>query len=68
MNVDEEAVFILIRMKTLHVVQQHGIGIIEVRMGDEARRVCERDEKWLKKKKKKKKAQAKPLKFNLKMI
>lgn len=46
MDVDEEAVFILIRMKTLHVVQQHGIGIIEVRMGDEARRVCERDEKW----------------------
>lgn len=45
MNVDEEAVFVLVRIKTLYVVQQHRIGIEEVRMGDEAGRVCERDEK-----------------------
>lgn len=47
MDVDEEAVFLLGGIQTQHVVLQHWVGVEEVGMGDEDRRVW-REERNLK--------------------
>lgn len=40
MDVDEKSMLILVRIKSIHVVQQLWVAVEEVRLGDEHRSAC----------------------------
>lgn len=46
-DVDEEAMLLLVGTEPLHIVQKHRVGVVEVRMGDEDLRLCDTEEKMV---------------------